>query len=291
MLYILLTIFSSVFLLLSFKLFPKFEINTLVAIVYNYLTAAITGFIFLKVPFSFNEIIYSPWIKVSLPFGGILISVLYLISLTAQRISVSTASIANKMSVAMPVLFSVIFLNQQLSAIKAIGIVLAFVAVYLSSKRDDNNRQLKKLIWLPILVFIGSGLIDTSINAANAFYVRSENENVLFSISAFSSAFLMGIIIIMGLFTVKRIKLSQLFKLKNIAAGLVLGIPNYFSIYFIFKSLKTNILTSAQLFPVLNLSNVVISVVLAYFIFKEKLSALNMIGICAAVLSIILITI
>jgi len=289
MLNIFLAVFAGVLLLIVFKIFPKYGVTTLVAIIFNYITAAITGIIFLERSFSFQEVIGSSWFMISVPLGGLFIGIFYLISLTAQRISISTASIANKMSVAMPVLFSIIFLKQDVSVYKAIGIVLALVAVYLSSKKGESDTQIKKIAWLPILVFIGSGLIDTAINACNAFFIRSNHEAALFSITTFLSAFCFGLIIISYKLFSKKINGQLFFQPKNIIGGIALGIPNYFSIYFIFKALESTGFTSAQLFPLLNLSNVILSAFFAFMLFKEKLSAINIAGIFLAVLSIILI--
>jgi drug/metabolite transporter (DMT)-like permease len=291
MYYIFLTVLFSVFLLIIFKLFQKFNVNTFVAIIINYSAAAITGVLFLDTEYNFNQVINANWLKVCVPLGLLFITIFYLISLTAQRISISTASVANKMSVAMPVVYAVIFLNQALSVLKIVGIVLALVAVYFSTKTNKTDKLTGKLLWLPIAVFIGSGLIDISINATNAFYISTPNDSALFSITTFLSAFCCGLIIVLfQFFITKKQSLKTIFKIKNFVGGIVLGIPNYFSIYFIFKSLDTNILTSAQLFPILNLSNVVLSALLAWGLFKEKLSTLNIIGICLAVIAIVLIS-
>ncbi len=79
------------------------------------------------------------------------------------------------------------------------------------------------------------------------------------------------------------------FELKSVAAGIILGVPNYFSIFFIIKALETNILKSAQLFPVLNISNVVLTALVGLLAFKEKLNLLNVIGVLLAIISILLI--
>lgn len=291
MFYIVLTIVFSVFLLIFFKLFQKYEVNTFVAIIINYITAAFTGILFLNETYNFNTVINANWLYICIPLGLLFICIFYLISQTAQRISISTASVANKMSVAMPVLFSIIFLDQQLSTLKILGIILALVAVYFSTKTTKTQKSNSNLLWLPVAVFIGSGLIDISINATNAFYIKSPNDSALFSITTFLSAFCFGILLIAVLFfTTKNQTVQSIFKLKNIIGGIALGIPNYFSIYFVFKSLDAKVLESAQLFPILNLSNVVLSAIVAWLIFKEKLSFTNIIGICLAVISIILIS-
>lgn len=287
---ILLAVFTSVLLLIIFKLFPKAGVNTPIAIIYNYATAAITGAIFLGHTFSFSSIFNAPWISLSIPLGVLFIAVFYFMSSTAQRISLSTTSVANKMSVAMPVLFSVIFLHQPLTALKIIGIVIALVAVYLSSKSNSPEQTIKNLWWLPLTVFIGSGLIDISINAVNAYYVRSYSDSALFSITTFAAAFCTGMLVVLFLLLAKKITVKQFLAPKNIIGGIILGIPNYFSIYFIFLSLESKLLNSSQLFPVLNLSNVVLAAISGSVLFKEKLSITNIIGIALAILSIILIS-
>ncbi len=291
MFYIVLTILFSVFLLIVFKLFQKYDVNTFAAIIINYITAAVTGILFLETEYNFKDVLHANWLTICIPLGLLFITIFYLISQTAQRISISTASVANKMSVAMPILFSVIFLNQHLSILKIIGVILALVAVYFSTKTIKSEKASSKLLWLPISVFFGSGLIDIAINAANAFYTTSPNDSALFSITTFLSAFCFGLIILLFQFFVTKKQIFQsVFKLKNIIGGIALGIPNYFSIYFIFKSLHSHVLDSAQLFPILNLSNVALSAIVAWLLFKEKLSSINIIGIFMAVIAIILIS-
>ncbi|MGZ3898735.1 MAG: EamA family transporter [Bacteroidia bacterium] len=289
MIYILATIVISVFLLILFKLFQRFGVNSFVAIIINYIAASVTGIIFLNEPFTKTEIFSAGWFPIAIPLGAVFISIFYLISQTAQRISIATASVANKMSVVIPVMFSVFYLHEELSLLKFSGIALALLAVYLSSYTGSNNPHLKKLIWLPILVFIGSGIIDATINYTNAFHVKSKHDSALFTTFTFFSAFCVGIIIVFYQLGTKKLSFGNLFNFKNIIGGIALGIPNYFSIYFIFKSLDTNLLSSAQLFPVLNLCNVALASICGWMIFKEKLSGINIAGIILALISITLI--
>ncbi len=190
MIYIILTAVVSVFLLSIFKLFEKFAVNTFQAIIVNYLAAAITGFCFSTHAISFHLISQTHWIWVCLPLGSLFIGIFHLISQTAQQISIAAASVANKMSVVIPVLFSIIFIGEKLNTLKLIGILLALAAVYFTNKRLQQEHSTKNLLWLPILVFIGSGLIDTSINAAKTYLFTLPVHGELFSIGIFTCAFL-----------------------------------------------------------------------------------------------------
>ena len=72
-------------------------------------------------------------------------------------------------------------------------------------------------------------------------------------------------------------------------SGVILGIPNYFSIYFLLVAIKSFSLKSAFVFGINNIGIVLLSTLLSVIIFQEKLSSINKFGVLASVLSIILI--
>ena len=68
---------------------------------------------------------------------------------------------------------------------------------------------------------------------------------------------------------------------------MILGVPNYFSIYFVLKSLEE--LGGIIVFPVLNIGVVLLSSIISYVYYKEEMSLLNWSGISLSCISIILI--
>lgn len=295
MVYILLTIVTGVFLLLVFKWFSRYKVNTFYAIMVNYFTAALTGILFAGTSFDLPVILQAPWLKVAFPLGLLFIIIFYLISQTTQKISIATASVANKMSVAMPVLFSILVLHQQLTLFKGLGIILAMVSVYLTTRiTSGSGKSNRSYVWLPVTVFVGSGLIDIVINAANAYYIHSPADSSNFTTCTFISAFAFGLILVLAGYIQPRWSLSlpltgRTDALKALIGGIILGIPNYFSIYFIFKSLESGLMSSAELFPLLNVSNVVLAALLGFLVYRERLSFLNVLGIALAVAAIFFI--
>jgi drug/metabolite transporter (DMT)-like permease len=292
MIYIVLTVLTSVFLLLLFKLFTRYEINTFHAILVNYITAAITGILFSPFHLDLTVVHKTSWIFLCLPLGFLFVSVFYLISLTTQRISIAAASVANKMSVVMPVLFSIFIIGDAFTFLKIIGIIMAILAVYLTTTTRKEEKTVSKVQWwLPGLVFIGSGCIDISINAAKQYYLRTLEDEELFTICTFASAFAIGFIFFVFQLLYSRPAFKKQKALPTLIAGIILGIPNYFSIFFIIKALDSGVLSSVELFPVLNISNVVLSAIVGVALFKEKLSPMNIFGIALAIASIALISI
>ena len=88
----------------------------------------------------------------------------------------------------------------------------------------------------------------------------------------------------------KSIRFKKSFSLKSIPLGATLGIINYASIYFLLKALRINGLESSSLFTINNVAIVAVSTLIGLLIFKEKISNKNWIGICLALISIVLVT-
>ena len=287
MIYLLLSILASTIIFIIFKLFEKFQINIFQAIVVNYCIAFTTGILSYNGTITISQLPNLDWFYYTLILGALFIIVFNLMGITTQKNGLSVVSVATKMSVVVPVLFGLLYYNESLGTLKLIGIAIALIAVYLTSNKSNQGITVnRKSIVLPILVFIGSGIIDTSIKFLEDTYVAN-NDVPLFSAIIFLAAAIIGFIFII----IQIIRGSFNFEFKNIIAGICLGVPNYFSIYFLVKTLRSDILESSGIFAINNVSIVALSTFAGIFIFKEKLIRKNWVGIALAILSIILISI
>jgi drug/metabolite transporter (DMT)-like permease len=87
----------------------------------------------------------------------------------------------------------------------------------------------------------------------------------------------------------KKIKEKEsLFTWRDTVAGILLGLPNYGSIYFLIKVLQIPNLNASIAFPINNLGIVVLSFLLSIFLFKEKPETLKILGFCLALVAIAL---
>lgn len=285
MIYLLLSILSSSFIFVMFKLFRRFEINTMQAIVINYYIACLVGFFGFIIDTDITQIPEKSWFPGTILLGILFIVVFNLAAITTQRSGLSVVSVATKMSVAIPVLFGILYFNESSGSIKIIGIILALAAVYLTSIKSREGIPInKKNLIFPVLVFLGSGIIDTSIKYLETSYV-SKTDVALFSSSIFFVAGIIGtgILIVQGFMGTLRITG------KNILGGIVLGIPNYFSIYFLVMALRSEGFESSSIFTINNVAIVLVSTVLGIALFKERLIPKNWIGIAMAIISILLV--
>ncbi|MFD0991904.1 EamA family transporter [Tenacibaculum geojense] len=284
MLYLILSILISSSLFVIFKLFDVFKINTLQAIVTNYLVAFTIGFSLSESSVEIQQIPSQPWFLGAVLLGFLFISVFNVMALTAQKNGLSVASVSGKMSVVIPIIFGVFAYNESLNFVKVLGVLLALIAVYLTSMKEVKLTNQKSYLLYPILLFLGSGIIDTSIKYVETTFVPN-GEVPIFSASIFLIAFCIGLCIVLYAVLIKK----ETFEFKNIIGGIVLGIPNYFSIAFLLKALKTKGLESSTLFTINNVSIVLLTTLFGLIIFKEKLLTKNWIGIVTAIVSIIIV--
>ncbi|MGB0896397.1 MAG: EamA family transporter [Flavobacteriaceae bacterium] len=278
--YLILSVLFSSAIFIVFKLFEKYNINTLQAIIVNYATAFCIGIFTYEHKIDFINIPNKPWYIGAVILSCLFISVFNLMALTSQKNGVSVASVAGKMSIVIPVIFGIYLYNEQLTMQKGIGIILALCAVFLTTSKNASTVKKGNYIF-PILLFLGSGIIDTLIKYIQTNYV-SNTELPLFSAILFIQAGVLGTVIYF-------FKPSKLYG-KNIIAGLCLGIINYYSIIYLLKALNNKNLGSAEVFTINNVAIVMLTTLAGLFIFKEKLIFKNWIGISIAIISILLIT-
>lgn len=286
MTYLALSILSSVIIFVVFKLFGKYKINTLQAIVVNYIVACICGVIDYELTIQLSDVMQKGWFYYSLALGAMFILVFNLMAITTHRSGLSVVSVATKMSFVIPIFFGLLYYKEGLNLLKVTGIIFALIAVYLTSNKSGRGFVIRgKDLIFPFMVFIGSGIIDTSIKFLEGAYVSKDDVSI-FSATIFGSAALVGLIWL----SVIAMKRPFNFEIKNLIGGIALGIPNYFSIYFLVKALRSDLFDSSGIFTVNNVGIVMISTLVGILLFKEKLIVKNWIGIFLAIISILLIT-
>ena len=124
-------------LIIAFKLFDRYNVNNLQALTANYVTAAFLSFFFVKIDFSFNEVLQSDWILHAFSIGTLFIIVFYLYSIGIQKAGISITTIANKMSLIIPVSAALLLYpeNNSIDILKIIAFFLAILGIYLATTR------------------------------------------------------------------------------------------------------------------------------------------------------------
>lgn len=284
MFFLLSGISCNVILLIVLKSFKRFNVPAFPAIVVNYFVAGSFSLLFTNPKSVYLDATHL-WMPAAL-LGILLVSVFYMISLTTEKIGVSAASVANKMSVVIPVVLAFLLYGDNITLLKITGIVLALLSViFVSSSPQTEPSSEKPNYLLPAAVFIGSGVIDALVNYAQMKVVHSDVETACLSGLFFFAAGVFGSLAFVLFYKNKK----DLPYKKVILAGIILGTPNYFSIYFVMRAISTNIMQSSVLYPIVNVGVVLGSTLIAFFFFAEKLSFKNWMGIALSIAAIALI--
>ena len=286
--FLLLSILCSSIINLVFRYFPTYQVDNQQAIMVNYWTCVVTGLITSDIEISQLTSSYSSsWGIYTIMLGLLFVSVFFGMAVTAQKYGISVSVIAAKMGVIFPVLYAFLFLKEQPTLLLVIGIIMSLVSVYFVSKKDKKDIALSKdllIILLPLFVLLGSGVIDTSLKIIE-LQIGTLSPAAPTIMIFFAAAIFVTVITLYRLATKKTVITRR-----NILGGIALGVPNYFSIFFIFKALQSDFFTTSQVYPLNNIGIVVLSTVLSVLIFKEHLNRKNLTGIAMAIIAIVLIS-
>jgi drug/metabolite transporter (DMT)-like permease len=292
MVFLLLSILSSTSVFIVFKLIGRFKVNTFSAIIVNYITACSAGFFLSHSnPFT-SKVFTADWLPLSLLLGFIFITMFRLIGKSVEKAGMSTTTVAAKMSVIIPILFTIaIEANDTITPLKITGIILALIAVFLTSFKPEKGKIEISTTLLPLLIFFGIGVLDSMIKYAQFRYI-SNDINPLFSGTTFFIAGLIGI----SLLLFNRNAAKDLGYVKTWILGILLGLVNFGSMYFFIGALnQINVESGKQVqgsvvFGINNIGIVALGVLIGYLFFKERPTKLNWSGIALSMLAIVVLT-
>lgn len=288
MIFLILSIIASTITVSFFKIFERVGVNTLQGIIFNYITCAVLGnLITNETPVITTDFYNQPWFPYTLLLGFLFISIFFAIGETSQKMGVSVSMVSAKLSVVVPIVFALLFFSESLTVFQIAGIVMSLLAVYfISQKHNDGSTKTKNIWILPAIVFIGSGIIDTTLNLIQKRFIPAVSEAYVIT-TVFSIAFVLGALFLTYLVVFKNEKVA----FKNVYWGIFLGIPNYFSMLFLVKTLSYFPNASATIFPINNIGIVAASTLVSVLFFKEKLNTKNIIGLTLSLIAIALISI
>jgi drug/metabolite transporter (DMT)-like permease len=282
MIWLILALLTSTLIMVCFKLFPKYGIDSLQAIATNYLVAFIAGCVTVipsgKVPF-----IAESWFPVSIASGVLLILVFFVFASSTSKVGIAITSVCSKMSVLIPVTLGFLIFGESAGILKIIGIIISLPAFYFIFKRNEHFHLKSALLILPILLFLGNGTNDSLLKTAQFYFLRSDNDLVNYLTSAFGIAFCIGVLLV----TFISIRNKKRIEIKNIFAGILLGLLNWYSTLFFLKGLT--IVDVTVFVPVFNAGIVCLGALTGLILFREKMGRWNVFGLGLALVAILLI--
>ena len=287
--FLILCILSSTGIFVVFKFVDRFNFPPLPVIVINYFTATTLGFLIQASPMSVPDMVRSEWFPVSTLIGILFIVMFFLVAYSSKKAGISITTVASKMSVIFPILFSILIEpTDRMTLMKAFAIACTLTGVALTVYRPRDEKLDKAAIYIPLLLFAGMGVVDSLVKFAQHRYV-GDSEVAPFSSLLFLNAFASGLLVLLVM-----PRLFKNFIRPGIWAwGIMLGAVNFGSVFFLVRALNylspEGISTdSSVIFGINNIGIVSLSVLAGLLLFRERLKPLNWIGIGLSAIALVL---
>jgi drug/metabolite transporter (DMT)-like permease len=263
------------------KLARRYEIDVYQAVVWNYSTAILLSWLFLK-PHLGNMQGAPVWSYVVL---GILLPAIFIVlGLSIKLSGIVRTDVSQRLSLLIPIVAAFLIFGEQETPLKFIGIALGFVAIVCTIpwQKQTGRQPFNTLALICLLVvFAGFGVIDVLFKRIATSSVVNYNTS-LFCVFVLCFGFsLLGLIYQVA---TKKMRFSWM----HIPIGWVLGIANFGNILFYLKAHKALATHPSTVFSAMNIGVIVLGALTGLLIFKEKLSLLNKIGIFVAIAAVVI---
>lgn len=231
-----------------------------------------------------NELMFSPYSSfVWAIIIGSLAGVFFFLSFIYYQISVRENNVGlagtfGKLGILLPMIFSIVLWRELPTKIQWIGIILSFVSIIIVNVSFKKN-SVKDIHINLILLFLFGGMAEFS-NKIFQKYALLEYKSI-FLFFVFFVAFIISLIV--------TIKQNKMVTKRDISTGILVGIPNLFSSFFLIMALDH--MKTSVVFPIYSAGSIVVITLAGTIFFKEKLKRKEIIAIFMTIIALVLINI
>ncbi len=279
--YLILSMASSASMALMLRMLSSSENNRYGMILGNYLTCTVIGFLLLEN----KSLILSA--KPATYLCGLAGGILFVVSLVCMQTSIGKSgailtSAFSKLGLLVPLCVSIVFFHETPGVIQTFGLALVLMAVWVfSGSRDDTQGVRNFNLPFLLVVLFTNGMADGMAKIYNIYGVRGEDSLYVFFV------FLSAAFLTLFLLVREGIRTDKKTSLKDLAAGILVGIPNYFSSVLLLKALDG--IPAFIVYPVFSSGTIVIVTLVSLLLFREYLNKRQLAGLAMILVSIVLL--
>lgn len=278
MLFLVLSILCSVTVGIIFKFSRNYTTNVSQIISWNYIFALLLCYA------SFQPNLKkidntAPW-TIYISLGILLPAVFLFLALSIKKIGIAKTDAAQRLSLFIPILAAWLLFGEAFNGLKITAFCIALIALLLilSKKTENTNNS-----WIyPAMVLVGFGIIDILFKQIS-LYTSLPYTSSLFVI--FCLALLIMTMVQIYEVVFKNVRLQKV----NFIFGALVGVFNFGNILFYLKAHQAFSESPSTVFAAMNMGVIILGSFAGIFLFKEKLSTKNYLGLVLALLAIVLI--
>lgn len=195
----------------------------------------------------------------------------------------SLTSLATSYSLIIPTLYGLLFLKEKAGALLVIGLVFLFLSLFLvNGKKGASSGLTVKWLIFALLAFLGNGLCST-VQTAQQRAFSGEYKSEFMIIALLILAVFFGIIAAVKEKEVLRLCINKSW------ITLLNGTANGFTNLFVMVLSRR--MPASIMFPVISGGGLILTSLISIFIYKEKLSKRQYIGLILGTVSVVLMNI
>jgi len=278
MLFLILSIICSVSVGAIFKLARRYSINNSQIVAANYIFALALCYFFFS-PNLADVGIEAPW-KIYLPLGFLLPTIFLFLAMSIKEVGIVKTDAAQRLSLFIPILAAWLLFGENFNWLKITAFGIAFPALLLILNKPSENT---KNNWMyPAIVLMGFGVIDILFKQIALFTTLPYTTSlfVIFGLALVLMTAVVGYDIVFK---------KEKFNFKNLLFGGLVGVFNFGNILFYLKAHQSFAENPSTVFAGMNMGVILVGSLTGVFVFKEKLSKMNYVGLFLALVAIVLI--
>lgn len=288
MLYLILSIFSSVAVGVLLKLSKRRFANAFQMISLNYIVAILLAVYFFKA--DIFDIPDDLPIKTILSLGLLLPSIFLALYYSIIHAGIIKTDIAQRLSLFIPIMAAIFLFKETISVLKYLGLTIGLFSMYFTLSRSVSAKKTSEMTsksiryaWLfPVIVFFGFGVIDILFKQLALYATIPYTTTLVF-------VFVMGLLVSVLINLYFILFQAHSFRQSTLYFGLLLGILNFSNIYCYMKAHQVFSENPTTVFAGMNFGVIIAASIIGVLFFKEKLSAKNIFGLVLAFLAMALI--
>jgi len=268
-LFLCLALVNSVGIALLLRVFENQGKNRLVVIAANYITAGSLAYLFAA-----NTRTASGISGFAVFIGLCFFLAFIVFGQSIKQKGIGSSVTFGRLSLAIPVLLSIILWGEKPSVIDIVGLGFIFLIILCWEGKPG------KISPLLLTLFILFGINDAAMKFFKLHFPSIDDSFFLALVFFSAMAWSWGYTLVISRQRIKR---------GDVLAGLCLGIPNYLCSYFLLKTLEK--IPAYTVFPLINTGIILVSALMGYLLFQEKLDRKRLLFIFLGIVAVILLTI
>lgn len=287
MTYLIIAIICSSAYTILFRFFKDHNIRITSAVAVNYLVCALVGWSLTEEALDISYLTTRSWAFLAIIQGIIFAINFYLLAGAVHKIGIMLATLASRLSVAIPVVAAFFLYDDKLTLLKLLGLFMSGLTLYFLSytPKASKIKEAKKIsVFALIGVFVGFGVHYTLLKVAEEFFLQPTEQHS-YVMTAFGWAFVYSFIVE----GVRALKDKKILRVADLLGGIFLGLANYTVVYMIVRTLSVQGMESSVVFPTFSVGVVVISSCVAFVVYKERLSLRQTLGALVGIASIVIL--